>query len=71
MHAVGGLIAGYSGIGLERMNARENANTARGRNDINLNNQTVPMGESLLGGGDSERRAQRLGQWIRDTLCKP
>ena len=72
-HATGGLIAGYSGIGLERMNARENPNDPRGRNDINLNNQTVPMGTRLAGGGNesTQRLARGLGQWIRDTLCGP
>jgi RHS repeat-associated protein len=72
-HAAGGLVAGYAGIGLERMNARENPNDPRGRNDINLNNQTVPMGERLAGGGNESTQmlAQHLGQWIRDTLCTP
>ena len=50
------------------MNSRENPNDPiHGVPDINLNNQTVPKGASLQGGG--EKAAHGLGQWIKDTLC--
>lgn len=72
-HAVFGLIMGYSGVPnpLHHANARENANTPGGRNDMNVNNLTVPMGQQILGasGQSGELSARGLANWIRDTLC--
>jgi hypothetical protein len=81
-HAVGGLIAGYVGIGLGRMNSREDPNDRdHGVPDINLNGQTVPMGARIadknLGtmfgpkrkGPFNVEAAKGLANWIRNTLC--
>ncbi len=81
-HAVGGLIAGYVGISLGRMNSREDPNDLEhGVPDINLNGQTVPMGARIadknLGTMFGPRRkgpfnvaaAKGLANWIRNTLC--
>lgn len=81
-HAVGGLIAGYIGISLRRMNARENPDDpVHGVPDINLNGQTVPMGArigttisgTMFGpkppGPFGVDAVKGLAKWIRDTLC--
>ena len=86
-HAVGGLLAGYAGVPLNDpifglgMNNRENANDPdHGVPDINLNNQTVPMGRRLAQhnvGSMFNRNlpsrgtaaARGLANWIRNTLC--
>lgn len=86
-HAVGGLIAGYVGIPLHDpiaglgMNDREDPNDREhGVPDINLNNQTVPMGARIgtHNVGSMFRRnlpprgaaaARGLANWIRRTLC--
>lgn len=84
-HAVGGLIAGYVGIPLDDpvfglgMNNRENpADPVHGVPDINLNNQTVPMGRRLAMNANSfafrgpvgAAAARALADWIRNTLCE-
>ena len=73
-HAVGGLIAGYVGIPLWRMNMRENdADLAHGVPDINLNNLTVPMGGLIMAGKKDINvgisAINELGNWIRENLC--
>jgi hypothetical protein len=84
-HAVGGLIAGYVGIPLDDpvfglgMNNRENpADPVHGVPDINLNNQTVPMGRRLAMNANSlavrgpvgAAAARALADWIRNTFCE-
>ena len=71
-HTVGGLIAGYvrgESAGLEMMNGNENRNDPHhGVPDINLNNQTVPMG-ARIAGPQGASSAAALATWIRETLC--
>ena len=71
-HAVGGLLAGYvrgEAVGLRQMQEREDPNDPiHGVPDINLNNQTVPMG-ARIAGREGHIYAANLAQWIRDRLC--
>jgi hypothetical protein len=81
-HATGKLIAGYVGITLARMNDREDPNDREhGVPDINLNGQTVRMGNRIADNGIQPlfgpkrmgpfgiEAARGLANWVRNTLC--
>jgi hypothetical protein len=75
-HAAGGLVIGYAFAPFpqrarDRMNGNENPNDPiHGVPDLNLNAQTLPMGEKIGVPGGNRRLALELADWIKKTLCK-
>jgi RHS repeat-associated protein len=73
-HAAGGLVVGYAyafapQTARNRMDEREDPNDpVHGIPDLNLNAQTLPMGERLAS-HEGRELALGLGNWIRNTLC--